>query len=303
MIVVTGAAGQTGSEVVRLLSAKGLRVRALVRDPSKAKGIGGPAVEIVTGDLAKPLSLDPVFRGADKIFLVSSPDLEIATLHGNAIDAAKRAGVRQIVRLSVYGSSASSPAGLLRAHGEADDRLSRSGLSFTILRPNAFYQNTLAFADSIASQGTIFAPARDGAVSMIDCRDVAIAAAAVLTGGTHSGRLYDLTGPRAIGYAEIAAMIGAAIGSPVTYVDVPPDAAREAMIGMGMPAWLAEALVELYAVWGSGKSADVTDAFERIAGKNPRPFEEFAKDYAASSAGLVPAGGTRFGSRRQTRYE
>lgn len=295
MIVVTGATGATGSEVVRLLAAKGVRVRALVRDPSRMKRAGGPAVEVVTADLEKPLSLDPVFRGADKVYLVSSPAAEQAVLHGNAIDAAKRAGVKQVVRQSILGSNASSTNGLLRVHGEADDRLSRSGLSFTILRSNSFFQNTLLHAETIATSGAIYAPAKDGVASMIDMRDLAVAAAAVLTSDTHSGRIYDLTGPRAIGYAEIAESIGRAIGKPVRYEDVPTAAAREAMIGMGLGEWLVESLLDLYAGWATGRHADVTEFQTRITGKPPRPFEEFAKDYAAAfrpkPAGVEASGG------------
>lgn len=285
MIVVTGATGATGGEVVRLLAAKGIRVRALARDPGRMKRPGGPGVEVVAGDLEKPLTLDPAFRGADKIYLVSSPAASQAALHANAIESAKRAGVKQVVRQSVIGSSAASANPLLRVHGEADDRLSRSGLSFTILRPNFFFQNTLAHAGAIASSGVIQAPAQDGRVSMIDCRDVAAAAVSILTSETHSGRLYDLTGPRAIGYGEIAEMIGAAIGKPVRYEDAPPAAARAGMLAMGMDEWLADALLDLMATWPAGRYAGVTEYVEKITGKKPRTFEDFARDYAASFRG------------------
>ncbi|MGE5175578.1 MAG: SDR family oxidoreductase [Hyphomicrobiales bacterium] len=280
MIVVTGATGKTGSEIVRLLSAKGVRVRALVRDPARMKRGAGPGVEVVTADLAKPLSLDPVFRGADKIYLVSSPEPEQAAFHGNAIDSAKRAGVKQVVRQSAIGASASSTNGLLRMHGEADDRLSRSGLSFTILRPNSFYQNTLAYAASVAESGVIRAAMKDAKASMVDCRDVAAAATAVLTSETHSGRIYDLTGPRAIGFDEVATILGKAIGKPVRYEDVPTEAAREAFIANGLSAWLADGLLDLYAAWLTGRYAEVTEFHERITGKPPRPYEDFAKDFA-----------------------
>jgi uncharacterized protein YbjT (DUF2867 family) len=289
MIVVTGATGKTGGEVVRLLTAKGIRVRALVRSPEKAKGITGPGVEVAVGDLEKPATLDPAFKGADKIFLVSSPDLRVGLLHGNALDAAKRAGVKQIVRLSAFGAVPSSTAGLLRVHGEVDERLSRSGLSFTILRPHAFYQNLLWAASTVAAEGTLYSPVRDGAVGMIDNRDVALVAVQILLTETHSGRIYDFTGPEALTYEMIAERLGATIGKPVRCVDITPAATRAALLGMGLPEWLADALLELYAIWGSGKASGVSDSFEKITGKKPRAFDVFAKDFASVFAGNAEA--------------
>ena len=289
MILVTGAAGTTGSEVVRLLAAKGVRVRALVRNPDKAKLFHGPGVEVVVADLEKPATLDPVLKGVDKVYLVSSPDPRVGLLHGNLIESAKRAGVKQIVRLSALGAATNSPSQILKWHGEVDERLSRSGLSFVILRPHSFMQNLLASRASIQSEGKLYAPMKEGKISPIDARDVAACAAAVLTSEGHSGRMYELTGPEALTYATIAEKIGAAIGRTVEYVDVPPDAAREGMIAAGYPAWLAEALGELYSVHASGAAADVSGTVEKLTGKKPRSLDVFAKDFAGVFAGNIPA--------------
>jgi uncharacterized protein YbjT (DUF2867 family) len=279
MVIVTGAAGRTGGEVVRLLSARGIRVRALVRDAQRIKGLNGPVVEVAVADLARPGTLDPAFRGGDKLFLVSSPDPEVATLHGNAIEAAKRAGIKQIVRLSAYGASPQSPWLLLRVHGDADEHLSRSGISFTILRAQSFFQNTLFYADSIVAEATIYAAAKDGSVGMIDSRDVAQAAATILVSGGHSGRVYDLTGPETLSHAQLAVKLSAVLGREIKYVDIPREAAREALL-LRMPEWLVDGYLDVVGTWGSGKFSDLTDAFERVTGKKPRGFDQFAKDYA-----------------------
>src|SRR5512138_1076143 len=121
MILVTGAAGNTGGEVVRQLAAKGIRARALIRNPEKAKNFSGPGVETVVADLEKPPTLDPALKGVDKVYLASSPDPRVGLLHGNLIESAKRAGVKQIVRLSAIGATTNHPAQLLKWHGEVDE--------------------------------------------------------------------------------------------------------------------------------------------------------------------------------------
>ncbi|HSQ59748.1 MAG TPA: SDR family oxidoreductase [Acidobacteriota bacterium] len=289
MILVTGAAGTTGSEVVRQLSSKGLRVRAMLRDPDKAKRFSGPGVETVVADLERPATLDKAFKGADKLFLVSSPDPRVSLLHGNAIDAAKRAGVKQIVRLSAVAASTSCPARLLKWHGEVDERLSRSGISYAILRPQFFMQNLLGMRASIQRDGAIYLPAKETKTGAIDTRDVAASAVAVLTSEGHSGRVYDLTGPESLGFADIAARIGKAIGRPVAYVDVPPEAAREALLAQGWPEFLADGFVEMMGFFATGAGADVTGTVEKLTGAKPRSIDVFAKDYAGVFAGTVAA--------------
>lgn len=288
MVIVTGAAGRTGSEVVRLLSSRGIRVRALVRDPSRTKGLNGPGVEVVVGDLSRPSTLDPAFRGADKLFLVSSPDPNVEALHANALEAAKRTGIRHVVRLSARGAQQGSPYLLLRVHGEVDENLSRSGLSFTILRPHAFYQNTLMYAPTIVSDGVIYGAGGLAATPMIDNRDVALAVAAVLTGNGHSGRIYDLTGPEPVTHPQIAEALSAVLERPVRYEDLPPEAAREGLRRV-MPEWLADAYLDMVLSWVSGKDGEVSDAYERITGKKSRPYNQFARDYMASFGGAAKA--------------
>jgi uncharacterized protein YbjT (DUF2867 family) len=289
MILVTGAAGTTGSEVVRQLSARGTRVRALVRNPDKAKNFSGPGVETVVADLEKPATLDAALKGVDKVYLVSSPDPRVGLLHGNLIESAKRAGVKQIVRLSAFGAAPHNPVQFIKWHGEVDERLSRSGLSFAILRASFFMQNLLGSRAAIQSEGAIYMPMKEAKISPIDARDIASVATAVLTSEGHSGRIYELTGPAAITFAQIAAAIGSAIGRPVKYVDVPPDTAREGAIAAGWPAWMADGFVELMSSYATGGAADLTGTVEKLTGKKPRTIEAFAKDYATVFAGKVAA--------------
>lgn len=287
MVIVTGAAGKTGGEVVRLLSSRGIRVRAMVRDASRTKGLTGPGIEVVVGDLSRPHTLDPAFRGGDKLFLVSSPDPDVETLHGNALEAAKRTGIRHVVRLSARGASQSAPCQLIKVHGDVDENLSRSGLSYSILRPNYFFQNTMMSAATIAGQGMMFGVNGERTLSMIDTRDVAQAAVTLLTGVSHSGRVYDLTGPAAISHVQVAAKLSAALDRPVQFTEVTPDQARQGLSAT-LPEWLVDAFLEMVGTW-SDKDADVTDVYERLTGKKPRAYEAFAKDYAGAFGGAPKA--------------
>jgi uncharacterized protein YbjT (DUF2867 family) len=289
MILVTGAAGTTGSEVVRQLAAKGVRVRALIRNPEKAKLFSGPGMETVVADLEKPATLDPALKGVVKVYLASSPDPRVGLLHGNLIDAAKRAGVRQIVRLSAVGAATGSPAQFLKWHGDVDERLSRSGLSYSILRPQFFMQNLFAMRAAIMGDGKLPLPAKDVKVSMIDARDVAASAAAVLGGEGHSGRIYELTGPESLSFAQVAEKLSAVLGRPVAYADIPPDAARTGLVAAGWPQWMADGFVEMLSVFAAAGPADVTNTVEKLTGKKPRALEVFVKDFAPVFEGKVGA--------------
>ena len=289
MILVTGAAGTTGSEVVRQLAGKGIRVRAMVRNPEKAKNFSGPGVETVVADLEKPMSLDPALKGVDKVYLCSSPDPRVGVLHGNLIESAKRAGVKQIVRLSAVAASTSVPAQLLKWHGEVDEKLSRSGLSYAILRPHFFMQNLFGFRNSIQSDGAIYGCFRDGKVGVIDTRDVAASAVGVLTSEGHSGRVYELTGPEALSMTQVAESLGRGLGRPVKYVDVPPEAVQANCIAAGWPVWLADNFVEMVGYFAGGAAQDLTGTVEKLTGKKPRSVETFAKDFASAFSGKVPA--------------
>lgn len=285
MILVTGATGTTGSEVVRQLAAAGQKVRALVRDRKKAGKIEGPEVEIAVGDLDRPATLEAPLQGIEKIFLVSSPDPRVADLHRNLIEAAKRSGVRHIVRMAALGSRPDSPVSLLRWHGESERILERSGIPYTFLRPHMFMQSTLMFARSIAAEGTFYAPLRDAKISLVDVRDIAAVAVGALTGRGHESKAYDVTGPEALSFSDVAGKISAATGKPVKYVNVPPEAARKAMLGMGMPDWLVDGLLGLYAEWSAGRGASVSPAVGQVGKTKPRTYEQFAREHAGAFTG------------------
>ncbi len=283
-ILLTGATGNIGSGLVPSLIAKGATIRALVREPSKASVLTEAGVEVLRGDLDKPETLDAAFDGVDRVFLLTPPNPNQVTQAHNGIAAAKRAGVARIVRLSARAVPmvADSPARVTRQHVATDAEIVTSGLAYTILRPHFFMQNLLIAAQSVAADGALYLPAKDGKVGMIDVRDIVEVSAKVLTEDGHEGQAYDLTGPESISFHAVAAALSKALGKEVRYVDVPPEAAREAMIGIGVSEWVSDALNEYFEAFGEGLADFTTPDVEALTGHTARSIEQFARDFAVA---------------------
>lgn len=279
MILVTGATGKTGRELAKLLASTGIPVRVLVRDRAKTAGLENSGVEIAVADLSQSEMLTPVLDGVTKAYLMSAADPKQVSLHSNFIRAAKQAGVKHIVRHSVRGADPDSVIKICRWHGTSQKELEDSGIAWTHLQPVYNMQNFLKFAPSIQSQGAFYAPMKDGALSMVDARDIAALAAATLTGNGHEGKTYLITGPEALTFGEAAAQLSSALGKPVKYVDLIPADARKAMLKTGMPEWYVEDLIGFYAFYSTGTGAKVSDAVARITGQPGRTFRQFAEDY------------------------
>ena len=280
MILVVGATGKVGQEVCRQLSAADVQARALVRDPVRATNVRLPGVQVVVGDLGRPASLDAALSGVDRVFLASPAEQDQVALQGNLVQACHRAGVRQVVKVSVAGGpDAATQIG--RWHWTTEKQIEATGLGFTMLRPNLFMQQMLRFAPAIATHGSFALPCGAGEVSIVDARDVASVAVVALTQPGHDRKIYDLTGPEALSFEAMADAIGHAIDRKVTYLHVAPDYALKQMLGEGLPRWLAEDMLVLFASIREGYGAAVSDAVPRITGRPAGTFAQFARDYAA----------------------
>jgi uncharacterized protein YbjT (DUF2867 family) len=284
MILVLGATGTNGREVLQRLAASGVPARALVRDPARARaqGLDAPGVELVPGDFDDRDALNAAFRGVEKAFVLTPVDrLEVDWVR-SATGAAKAAGTRHLVRFSAMGADPASPSELARHHGESDEVLKSSGLAWTILQPNSFHQNILWSAGSVKAAGAIYAPMKDARQSFVDVRDIADVAVLALTRTGHEGQVYELTGPESLSYADLARILTEVLGKPVQYVDVPPEAAEAAMRQAGMPEWNAHAVTELFGRFATGAFAKTTDTVARLLGRPPIPFAQFAREHAGS---------------------
>lgn len=281
MILVTGATGNNGLEIVKLLSRTGVPCRALVRSSEKSAALANlPGVQLVYGDFADPDALAPALEGIDRALLISSIDPRLPELQGNFIRAAKRAGVRYVVKFSGMDADVHSEWRFLRWHAEAEKELENSGLAFTHLQPNQFMQVYLRFKDTIASQGKFYAASKDSRVSPVDLRDIAAVALAVLTGTGHEGKTYVVTGPEALTYADVAEKLSSAVGKNVTYVDVPLEKAKQAILDGGAPEWFAEGQMEQFRFRWQGKQSRVTSTIADLAKKEPTTFLDFARGFA-----------------------
>jgi uncharacterized protein YbjT (DUF2867 family) len=282
MILVTGATGTNGTEILKRLAATAdVQVRAMVRNLDHASAIALPDVEVVEGDFDRPETLLAALAGVERAFLLTSSSERAESQQIAFIDAARQSGVAHIVKLSQFVADVNAPGRFQRYHAVVEAALQASGLAYTILRPNLYMQGLLNFRSTIATQNAFYVAAGDAKVSMVDVRDNADVAVAALTEDRHEGKIYDLTGPQALTHAEMAEGLSEALGRQVMFIDIPPEAMRDALPGLGFPEWQADGLVEDYAHYRRGEAEAVTSGVRDATGKAPRSFEEFTRDYAA----------------------
>lgn len=280
MILVTGATGNAGSQVVRELRERGESVRAFVRDPEKARHLFGDGVELAIGDFADPHSVRAALAGVENVLLSCADDPRRVEWETRAIDAAAGAGVRRIVKLSTVAAEPGASVAFWDWHGRVEQHLRASGVGAVILQSSFYMSNLFAAAEQVSRDGRLYAPAGDARIAMIDPRDVGAAAAAVLTGAGEDGQTHLLTGPQAITYGHVAAELAAASGREVEFVDVPDEGARRGMIEAGVPEFVADQLVAIFAMLRQGVAEQVTDTVETLTGTPPRRFAEFARDHS-----------------------
>jgi uncharacterized protein YbjT (DUF2867 family) len=290
MILVTGAAGLNGTALVRTLSAKGIAVRALVRNAAKAPPLAAlPNVEIAVADMARPETLPAALAGIDRAMLNSSADPAMLEVQSSFIAAAAKAGVKHVVKLSGIMPELDSPFRFARMHGEIEKRLEASGMGFTHLRAGEFMPTYFRQVPSIVAKGALFLPMEDQRIASIDVGDLAEISALVLTRPGHEGKVYPLTGPEALSMTEVAERLSAATGRTVKYINVAPEDAKKAQLAAGLPPYMADAIAELFAERRKGKESQVSPVAELLLGRRPTSFAEFAKRNAAIFRGEQPA--------------
>ena len=279
MILVTGASGNAGGAVLKQVLKTNRPVKAMYRLPEDAAKAPAGAGAVIADFGDKP-SLGPAMEGVDAVYLVCSPVRELVELEGNVVDACRAAGVRHVVLNSALGAG-DYPKSFPSWHRRVEDKLSASGLDYTILRPNSFMQNILTYyAASIRTEGAFYAAMGNARTSFIDVRDVAAVAARTLTSAGHAGKTYELNGPEAITYAEVAEKITGASGRRVQYVDIPEAQQKQALLDQRMPDWLVTALLDLQAYYTGGKGGDVDDVVSTILGRAPRTMDQFLAEFA-----------------------
>lgn len=276
-VLVTGATGNTGSLLVPALLKAGVDVRVFVRNEAKAKPLKDLGAEVVSGDLDEPGTILPAVKNVDKIYLLTWNGETQLKQAENVINAAKYEGVPYIVRHSMWGPENSR---IIKQGDKIEEMIKSSGLQWTLLKPTFYMQNTMMAAQTISSDGVIYWDMKDGRLGMIDVRDIADSALAVITGEGHEGKSYILTGPGAISFNDVASTFSRVLDKEVKYVNVPGEAALQSMTRMGVPQWIAEGYVELSEGFSKNFANSTTENVKILTGHSARSFEQFAKDFA-----------------------
>lgn len=277
MILITGATGTVGSEVVKaLLPAQAGRVRVLTRNPDAVfpEGTHKVVADLGDGDLA------PALDGVTAVFLVTD-GLNIAAYDRRVVAAAKSAGVERIVKLSVrnVGYEGNDPISTLHRAGE--EAIRDSGIGWTFLRPTAFMSNALNWTGMIPGQ-VVYAPFADGRAAVVDPADIAAVAAACLTEDGHNHRVYELTGPEPLSPGDQVALLGKMLGTDLRYAEVDPEGTIAQWIAYGMPEQYARAVIELFRSTTEPYNSKLTGDVAAVTGRPARSFTDWAEAHRAA---------------------
>lgn len=276
--LVFGATGNIGSRVAERLIARGERPSVYVRNAKKAKELFGDRVDIHRGDLEKPRSsLMPALAGVEGVFLVTDgPDLEVRDRV--VADAAKSAGVRHLVKLSTLDVHTGVGTGPWHARGEIAIR--ESGVTFTFIQSSGFMLNALGWSHTIRKLGVLRTSTGKGRIAFIHPDDIADVATAALITRDHDNQSLIISGPEALSYGEMAAIIGGAIGKRVRFEEISDEEAYAGVVRWAGKGPYADALVDIWRAVREGRLATVTDEVRRVLGRKPISFKRWAEENA-----------------------
>jgi uncharacterized protein YbjT (DUF2867 family) len=284
-LLITGATGTVGSEVVRQLSTKGETVKAAARSANDNTFSNLNGVQTIQLDLNSTDIFASAFQGVDKLFLLTPFQSNMVDLTSNLVNEAKKTKIKYIVKQSVMGADAEPGITPSRLHRQAEKIIEESGIPFTFLRPNFFMQNFVNFfSQTIKSQNAFYVPAGDAKVSFVDVRDIAAVAVQALASnnGKHEGKAYNITGGEALSYGQAAEILSKQLGKKVNYVNVSDEDARKGMKDMSMDEWTINSMIELFEITRAGYASAISPAVEEITGSKPISFSQFASDNALS---------------------
>jgi uncharacterized protein YbjT (DUF2867 family) len=280
MICVTAAAGTVGREVVALLHAAGTPFRASYFSAQRAAEARARGIDAVVSDYARPETLRAAFDGCDTLFLLGPNVSNQTALEVTAVEIARQAGVRRVVKQSVMGA-ADEAFSLALVHRPVERAIESSGMAWTFLRPNSFMQNIVTFmAPTIVAEDAFYSASGDGRISHVDVRDIAAVAVEALTTSEHDGRAYTLTGPEAISYDALAGELSAALGRSIRHVNLAPADLQTAMLSAGMPPDIADRMLDLERYFVEGHGSRTTGDIAAVTGRAPRALGPYVRESA-----------------------
>jgi len=281
MILLTGVTGKTGGATAQALLNKGVPLRAIVRNADKAAALKAAGVDLVVGDVTDQAVLAKAMAGVDKALMILPNGEHQLKLEQQFVDAAKRAGVKHVVKMSSMEAVPDATAPIPKIHYQSEQYLKKSGLAWTFLKPNFFMQNLLGSGGTIKEQGKFFLPLGDGKTVMVDVRDIGAVAAVVLTGSGHEGQAYEISGPEVLSFHDVANTFTKVLGRKIEYVNMPMAAYRQVLSRFLTNEWHLNAVCELFGEIAAGQPLHVTDSVQKLTGKAPRSLEQFIRDHLA----------------------
>jgi len=274
MILVIGATGTIGTELVTQLTESGEKVRIFTRDPQKAAKFGDK-VEVAVGNLDDLKSLVPAMEGVERFFLITGSTQQ----DKNALAVAKEAGAKHIVKISTQEAGWTPVEGHGHWHKEREELIRTSGLTWTILRPCMYMNFALSWSQSVRQDGVIRSAGGSGKLGAIDPWDVAAVAKAALTTPGHDNVAYELTGPELLSFGDMAAVLAKVTGRPVRHVEISEAEQGEIFAKMGAPKYTVDGLMETYSLVRAGRFAYLTPDVEKVTGQKPHSFETWARQH------------------------
>jgi uncharacterized protein YbjT (DUF2867 family) len=280
-ILVTGATGHVGKPLISLLHSKGYPVRALVRERARAADVPND-IEVVVGDLAHPQTLPAALAGVERVFLMDpSQGLDLTR---NALAAASRAGVQQIVNLSSMGAGVDPMPIMGHSFAQREAMINASGIAWTFLRPSTFMSNALWWLPLLKAEGVVRDPVGPGRTAPIDPEDIAAVAAVALTQEGHAGQIYTLTGSELMTVRQQVEILAGVLGRTIDYLEITPEEAAQAALARGIDGASVAVIKNLDEVLRANVAAVKTSDVKRVTGSPPATFERWCRRNAAAFA-------------------
>jgi uncharacterized protein YbjT (DUF2867 family) len=273
-ILIIGATGTVGTDLIAQLTQDGHRVRAFTRNPQKAAKFGSD-VEVVVGDLDDQKSLVAAMQGIDRFFLITANTQQ----DKNALAAAKETGTRHVVKISTQEAGWTPVEGHGHWHKEREELIRSSGLTWTFLRPSMYMNFALSWAPRIRLENAITSAGGNGKLGAVDPWDVAAVAKAALTEPGHENLAYELTGPELLSFGDMAAVFSKVMERPIRHAEISEAEQGEVFLKMGLPKYAVDGLVETFSLIRAGRFAYLTDDVEKVTGRRPRSFETWVREH------------------------
>jgi len=279
MILITGATGKTGYEVAKSLAELSIPFKALIRSETKKSQITELGGQAIIGSIEDKELLNQTLKGIQKALLLLPNSEQQLALEKQFVDAAAKAEVKHVVKMSSMEALPEATRTIPRMHVDSENHIKKSGLSWTMIKPNFFMQNLLGSGKTIKEQGKIFFPFDNGTTAMMDVRDIGLFIAKILSDEGHVNQNYEITGPELLSFHQVAEKFSLVLGKKINYIDVPMDEYKTTLSQFVTHEWHLDAVIDLFEDIAEGGLDYTTTTFTDITGKPPCSLEKFIEEH------------------------